>query len=414
MIEIKREQYLQKLIDSKGNGLIKIITGIRRCGKSYLLDPIFRTHLLAEGIPEDHIIKIELDRMSNRKFHHDPEGFERYIHSFIRDSQAYYILLDEIQLVDDFEFVLNGLLYERNLDIYVTGSNSKFLSSDIISEFRGRGDQIRVYPLSFSEYFRTVGGDRYKCWNEYLTYGGMPLILSKRNDTEKSAYLKELFEQTYFKDIIERHQIKRKDILDTLVNLLASSVGSLTNPQKIYDTFRSNGEKELSLTTINKYLSYLEDSFIVQKALRFDVKGKKYINTPQKYYFSDLGLRNARLNFRQQEETHLMENAIYNELLLRGYNVDVGVVEIRENGARIQTEVDFVCNAGNNRYYIQSALNLNTHEKTVQESRSLNHIKDNFKKIIVVKDHIKPWRTDDGIMVLGIFDFLLNKSSLDQ
>ena len=414
MIEIKRDKYLQKLIDSKGNGLIKIITGIRRCGKSYLLDPIFRTHLLSVGIPDDHIIKIELDRTSNRKFHHDPEEFERYIHSFIRDSETYYILLDEIQLVDDFEFVLNGLLYERNLDIYVTGSNSKFLSSDIITEFRGRGDQIRIHPLSFSEYFHTIGGDKYDCWNDYLTYGGMPLVLSKKNDAEKSIYLKELFDQTYFKDIIERHQIKRKDILDTLVNLLASSIGSLTNPQKIYDTFKSNGEKELSFTTINNYLSYLEDSFIVQKALRFDVKGKKYINTPQKYYFSDLGLRNARLNFRQQEETHLMENAIYNELLLRGYNVDVGVVEIRENGARIQTEVDFVCNAGNNRYYIQSALNLSTHEKTVQESRSLNHIKDNFKKIIVVKDQIKPWRTDDGILVLGIFDFLMDKNSLDQ
>ena len=414
MIEIKRDKYLQKLIDSKGNGLIKIITGIRRCGKSYLLDPIFRTHLLSVGIPDDHIIKIELDRTSNRKFHHDPEEFERYIHSFIRDSETYYILLDEIQLVDDFEFVLNGLLYERNLDIYVTGSNSKFLSSDIITEFRGRGDQIRIHPLSFSEYFHTIGGDKYDCWNDYLTYGGMPLVLSKKNDAEKSIYLKELFDQTYFKDIIERHQIKRKDILDTLVNLLASSIGSLTNPQKIYDTFKSNGEKELSFTTINNYLSYLEDSFIVQKALRFDVKGKKYINTPQKYYFSDLGLRNARLNFRQQEETHLMENAIYNELLLRGYNVDVGVVEIRENGARIQTEVDFVCNSGNNRYYIQSALNLSTHEKTVQESRSLNHIKDNFKKIIVVKDQIKPWRTDDGILVLGIFDFLMDKNSLDQ
>lgn len=414
MIEIKRDKYLQKLIDSKGNGLIKIITGIRRCGKSYLLDPIFRTHLLSVGIPEDHIIKIELDRTSNRKFHHDPEEFERYIHAFIKDSETYYILLDEIQLVDDFEFVLNGLLYERNLDIYVTGSNSKFLSSDIITEFRGRGDQIRIHPLSFSEYFHTIGGDKYDCWNEYLTYGGMPLVLSKKNDAEKSIYLKELFDQTYFKDIIERHQIKRKDILDTLVNLLASSIGSLTNPQKIYDTFKSNGEKELSFTTINNYLSYLEDSFIVQKALRFDVKGKKYINTPQKYYFSDLGLRNARLNFRQQEETHLMENAIYNELLLRGYNVDVGVVEIRENGARIQTEVDFVCNSGNNRYYIQSALNLSTHEKTVQESRSLNHIKDNFKKIIVVKDQIKPWRTDDGILVLGIFDFLMDKNSLDQ
>ena len=414
MVEINRDRYLQKLINSKENGLIKIITGIRRCGKSYLLDPIFKNQLLSDGTPEDHIIKIELDRTSNRKFHHDPEGFENHIHSFITDNDMYYILLDEIQLVDDFEFVLNGLLYERNLDIYVTGSNSKFLSSDIISEFRGRGDQIRVYPLSFSEYYNTAGGDKHECWNEYLTYGGMPLVLSKKTEQDKSSYLKELFEQTYFKDIIERKHITRTDVLDTLVNMLASSVGSLTNPQKIYDTFKSNGEKELSLTTINNYLSYLEDSFIVQKALRFDVKGKKYINTPQKYYFSDLGLRNARLNFRQQEETHLMENAIYNELLLRGYNVDVGVVEIREKDKRIQTEVDFVCNMGNNRYYIQSALNLDTHEKTIQESRSLNHIRDNFKKIIIVKEDIKPWRTDDGILILGIYDFLLNRSSLDQ
>ena len=413
MFEIKRDLYLQKLINSEGNGLIKVITGIRRCGKSYLLDPIFKKHLLITGVQEDHIVKIELDRMTNKKFHHNPEGFEKYVRSFIKDDNRYYILLDEIQLVDDFEFVLNGLLYERNLEIYVTGSNSKFLSSDIISEFRGRGDQIRVHPLSFSEYFAAVGGDKQDSLNEYLIYGGMPLVLSKRNDPEKSAYLKELFEQTYFKDIIERKQIKRKDILDTLVNILASSVGSLTNPQKIYETFKSRGEKELSLATVNAYLSYLEDSFIVQKSLRYDVKGRKYINTPQKYYFSDLGLRNARLNFRQQEETHLMENAIYNELLLRGYNVDVGVVEIREKGMRIQTEVDFVCNAGNNRYYIQSALNLGTHEKTVQESRPLNHIRDNFRKIIIVKDHIKPWHTDDGILVLGIYDFLLEKDSID-
>lgn len=414
MNEIKRELYLQKMISSRGNGLIKIITGIRRCGKSYLLDPIFKMYLLSEGIPEDHIIKIELDRASNKKFHHDPESFERHIHSLIKDNRTYYVLLDEIQLVDDFEFILTGLLYNRNLDIYVTGSNSKFLSSDLISEFRGRGDQIRVHPLSFSEYYNTVGGDIYNCWNEYLTYGGMPLVLSKKNDVEKTAYLKELFDQTYFKDIVERQQIKRKDILDTLVNILASSVGSLTNPQKIFDTFKSNGEKAISLTTINNYLSYLEDSFIVHKALRFDVKGRKYINTPQKYYFSDTGLRNARLNFRQQEETHLMENIIYNELLLRGYNVDVGVVEIREDGKRIQTDIDFVCNTGNNRYYIQSALNLSTHEKTIQESRSLNHIRDNFKKIIMVKDHIKPWRTNDGILVLGIFDFLLDKNSLER
>ena len=411
-MDIKRDIYLNRLISRKNNGLIKIITGIRRCGKSYLLDPIFRSWLLKEGIPEDHIIKIELDRISNRKFHKDPEAFNDYIHSLVKDREQYYLLLDEIQLVEDFELVLNGLLYEKNLDVYVTGSNSKFLSSDIISEFRGRGDQIHIGPLSFSEYYSAVGGDKADCWNEYLTFGGMPLVLSYSDDTGKSEYLKELFTQTYLADIINRNGIKRTDILDSIVNILASSVGSLTNPQKIYETFKSLGEKELSLNTVNSYLSYLEDAFIIKKALRFDVKGRRYINTPYKYYFADLGLRNARLNFRQQEETHLMENAIYNELLYRGFNVDVGVVEIREAGKHVQTEVDFVCNMGNNRYYIQSALNLSTPEKTKQESRSLNHIRDSFKKIIIVKDNIKAWRTDDGILVLGIMDFLLDPDSL--
>lgn len=411
-MDIKRDIYLNRLISRKNNGLIKIITGIRRCGKSYLLDPIFRSWLLKEGIPEDHIIKIELDRISNRKFHKDPEAFNAYIHSLVKDREQYYLLLDEIQLVEDFELVLNGLLYEKNLDVYVTGSNSKFLSSDIISEFRGRGDQIHIGPLSFSEYYSAVGGDKADCWNEYLTFGGMPLVLSYSDDTGKSEYLKELFTQTYFADIINRNGIKRTDILDSIVNILASSVGSLTNPQKIYETFKSLGEKELSLNTVNSYLSYLEDAFIIKKALRFDVKGRRYINTPYKYYFADLGLRNARLNFRQQEETHLMENAIYNELLYRGFNVDVGAVEIREAGKHVQTEVDFVCNMGNNRYYIQSALNLSMPEKTKQESRSLNHIRDSFKKIIIVKDNIKAWRTDDGILVLGIMDFLLDPDSL--
>lgn len=414
MQEIKRDIYLKQLINKKENGLIKVITGIRRCGKSYLLDPIFKNYLINDGVPEDHIIKIELDREKNRKYYNDASAFDEYIHSLIKDKDIHYIILDEIQMVEGFELVLNGLLYERNLDIYVTGSNSKFLSSDIITEFRGRGDQIHVRPLSFLEFYSAFQGDKYECWNEYLTYGGMPLILSMKTDAEKSKYLKDLFEYTYFKDIVERNKIKRNDILDALVNTLASAVGSLTNQQKIYDTFKSNGEKELSLNTVNSYLACLEDSFIVQKALRYDVKGRKYISTPQKYYFSDLGLRNARLNFRQQEETHLMENAIYNELLVRGYNVDVGVVEIREGNKRIQTEVDFVCNMGNQRYYIQSALNLTTPEKTEQESRSLNHIGDNFKKIIVVKDFIKPWRTEKGILIIGIMDFLLDPESLEK
>ena len=412
MKEIERDLYLNKIINRRENGLIKIITGIRRCGKSYLLDPLFKNYLLADGVKEDHIIKLELDRVENEKYR-DSKALNEYIRSLIKDKDMYYVILDEIQLVKGFEFVLNGLLYEKNLDVYVTGSNSKFLSSDIITEFRGRGDQIKVNPLSFAEFLSAFNGDKYEAWNEYVTYGGMPLILSKKNDEEKSQYLKELFEQTYIKDIVERNNIQRIDILDSLINMLASSVGSLTNPQKLFDTFKSNGEKELSLNTINSYIADIEDSFIVNKSTRYDIKGKKYIQTPQKYYFSDIGLRNARLNFRQQEENHLMENIIYNELLIRGYNVDVGVVEVREEGKRKQLEVDFVCNLGNKRYYIQSALNLDTKEKTIQESRSLNNIGDSFKKIIVVKDNIKLWRTDDGIVIMGIQEFLLNKDSLD-
>ena len=412
MKEIKRDLYLNKIINRRENGLIKIITGIRRCGKSYLLDPLFKNYLLTDGVKEEHIIKLELDRIENEKYL-NPKALNEYIRNLIKDKDMYYVILDEIQLVEGFEFVLNGLLYEKNIDVYVTGSNSKFLSSDIITEFRGRGDQIKVNPLSFAEFSSVFDGDKYEAWNEYVTYGGMPLILSKKNDEEKSQYLKELFEQTYIKDIVERNKIQRIDILDSLINMLASSVGSLTNPQKLFDTFKSNGEKELSLNTINSYLADIEDAFIVNKSTRYDIKGKKYIQTPQKYYFSDIGLRNARLNFRQQEENHLMENIIYNELLIRGYNVDVGVVEIREGNKRKQLEVDFICNLGNKRYYIQSALNLDTKEKTIQESRSLNNIGDSFKKIIVVKDNIKLWRTDDGIEIMGIQEFLLNKNSLD-
>ena len=409
---IKRDIYLNKLINRKENGLIKIITGIRRCGKSYLLNELFVNHLKESGVQDDHIIKLALDREEN-KHYHDSKLLNEYIFSNIKDKEMYYVILDEIQLVEGFEFVLNGLLYENNIDVYVTGSNSKFLSSDIITEFRGRGDQVRVYPLSFSEFVSAFDGDKYEAWNEYVTYGGLPLILSKKTDEEKSQYLKEEFEKTYIKDIIERNNIQRVDALDSIVKMLDSAVGSLTNPRKIYDTFRSNGEKELSLNTVNSYIRNIEDSFIVNKSNRYDIKGKKYIQTPQKYYFTDIGLRNARLNFRQQEENHLMENIIYNELLLRGYNVDVGVVEIREMSQRKQLEVDFVCNQGNKRYYVQVALNLDTQEKTQQESKSLNNIGDSFKKIIVVKDNIKLWRNEDGILIIGIQEFLLNKDSLD-
>ncbi len=412
MKKIERDVYLNKLIHRRDNGLIKIITGIRRCGKSYLLDPLFIDYLKSVGVKEDHIIKLELDREKNKKYL-DSKLLDEYIRSNITDSDMYYVILDEIQLVDGFEYVLNGLVYEKNIDVYVTGSNSKFLSSDIITEFRGRGDQVRVYPFSFSEFLKAYDGDKYEAWSEYVTYGGLPLILSKKTDEEKSQYLKELFEQTYIKDIIERNGVQRVDVLDAIINMLASAVGSLTNPQKIYDTFKSNGEKELSLNTVNSYIKNVEDSFIVNKANRYDIKGKKYIQTPQKYYFTDIGLRNARLNFRQQEENHLMENIIYNELLVRGYNVDVGVVEIRDNDSRKQLEVDFVCNLGSKRYYIQSALSLDTPEKTIQESKSLIHIGDNFKKIIVVKDNIKLWRNDAGIVIMGIQEFLLNENSLD-
>lgn len=413
MKRIKRDVYLQKLINKRDNGLIKVITGIRRCGKSYLLDPLFKDYLIKSGVKENHIIKLELDRLENEKYH-DPYKLNDYIKSKIKDNDKYYILLDEIQLVDNFESVLNGLLYMKNLDVYVTGSNSKFLSNDIITEFRGRGDEIKIFPLKFSEFVEAYEGNEYQAWGEYIIYGGMPLILSKANDEEKSKYLKDLFEQTYIKDIIERNNIQRVDVINAIVNMLASAIGSLTNPKKIYDTFVSNGEKDVSLNTINSYLKCIEDAFIVNKSERYDVKGKKYILTPQKYYFSDIGLRNARLNFRQQEENHIMENIIYNELIVRGYNVDVGVVEVRdENKNRKQLEVDFVCNLGSKRYYIQSALNLDTREKTLQEERPLININDNFKKIIVVKDNLKHWFTEEGILVIGIQEFLLNQNSLD-
>lgn len=413
MKEIQRKVYLDRLISRRENGVIKIITGIRRCGKSYLLDPIFKNYLIQSGVREDHIIKLELDKEENKKYR-DSHVLNEYIKSLIKDKEMYYILLDEIQLVEGFEAVLNGFLYERNLDVYVTGSNSKFLSSDIITEFRGRGDEVKIFPLSFSEYIENFEGDKYEAWNEYVLYGGLPLILSKKTDEEKAKYLKDLFEQTYIKDIVERNNIQRVDILDSIINMLASSIGSLTNPKKIYDTFVSNGEKEISFNTVNSYIKYIEDAFIINKSDRYDVKGKKYILTPQKYYFSDIGLRNARLNFHQQEENHIMENIIYNELIIRGYNVDVGVVEVRDdNKSRKQLEIDFVCNLGNKRYYIQSALNLDTREKTLQEERPLMGVNDNFKKIIVVKDNIKHWFTEEGILVVGIQEFLLDKNSLN-
>ena len=412
MKEIKRDVYLNKIIEKRENGLIKIITGIRRCGKSYLLDPLFKNYLLESGVKEDHIIKLDLDERKNNKFL-DPDQLDQYIRDLIKDNDQYFLILDEIQKVEDFESVLNGFLHIRNLDVYVTGSNSKFLSSDIITEFRGRGDEVRIHPLSFSEFYSAFNGTKEEAWEQYVVYGGLPRILSFKNEVEKSEYLKNLFEKTYLDDIVERNNVQRVDVLDAVVNILASSIGSLTNPNKLSNTFESSGFKDVSVNTITSYINYLQDSFLIEKATRYDVKGKKYIQTPYKFYFSDIGIRNCRLNFRQQEETHIMENIIFNELLYRGYNVDVGVVEIREGDDKKQVEVDFVCNQYNKRYYIQSALSLPTREKTIQEERPLMNIPDNFKKIIVVKDDIKSWISEEGISIVGLKEFLLNPNSME-
>lgn len=417
MKEIKRDLYLKALIDRKENEMIKIITGIRRCGKSYLLDPIFKNYLLAQNIKENHIIKLELDSLENEEYR-DKHKLYEYIMSKVKDEEMYYILLDEIQVVEGFESVLNSFLRKRNLDVYVTGSNSKFLSSDIVTEFRGRGDEIRVYPLTFSEFLSGYNGETRKAFKEYVTYGGMPYILSRKTEEQKSKYLNSLFENTYINDIIERNGIQRKDVLDAIINMLSSSVGSLTNPTKIANTFISNGMLDVSDKTVSSYIDYLLDSFMINKAERYDIKGKKYISTPSKYYFTDIGLRNARLNFRQQEEDHLMENIIYNELLVRGYNVDVGVIEKFENDStgktiRKQLEVDFVCNQASKRYYIQSAFAIPNKEKMEQEQKSLINIGDNFKKIIIVQEDINLWRNEDGVVIMSLEEFLLNPNSLD-
>ena len=417
MKEIKRDIYLQKLIDKKENEMIKVITGIRRCGKSYLLDPIYKKYLLSTGVKEDHIIKLELDSIENKEYL-DATKLYNYVMDKIQNDKMYYILLDEIQKVDDFESVLNSFLRKKNLDVYVTGSNSKFLSSDIITEFRGRGDEIRVYPLTFREYLPACNKDIDEALKEYITYGGMPYILSRKTDEEKSKYLNNLFNNTYINDIVERNNIQKNEILESLINILASSVGSLNNPLKLEKTFKSKGFKNVTAKTINTYIDYLIDAFMINKALRYDIKGKKYINTPSKYYFTDIGLRNVRLNFRQQEDNHLMENIIYNELLVRGFNVDVGVVEYttkdkNNKKMRKQLEVDFVCNKGSNRYYIQSAYSIPTKEKMEQEEQSLIKIDDFFKRIIIVENDIKLWRNEKGIVIMGLKQFLLDDNSLD-
>lgn len=412
-MEIKRDYYLQKLIDRKNNNLIKVITGIRRCGKSYLLNHLFRNYLLDSGVSENHIISIALDDDDNSDLL-DPKKLRQYINEKISDNDLYYILLDEIQLVSNFEGLLNGLLRKENLDIYVTGSNSRFLSSDIITEFRGRGDEIRVYPLSFKEFYSNYDGSKEDAWVEYYTYGGLPLVMNYKKEEDKMQYLDSQKQNVYLNDVIERNHIQNKEDLEKLIEIISSSIGSLTNPLKLSKTFRSY-DKNTLLTdkTIYNYLSYFEDAFIIEKALRYDIKGKKYIDTPYKYYFTDIGIRNAFLNFRQQEENHIMENIIYIELRRRGFKVDVGVVEVRNKEGRKQYEIDFIANKGNNKYYIQSALNIDTKEKREQEEKSFMNVNDFFKKVIIVKDNIKRWRDDKGIVIMGITDFLLDEDSLN-
>lgn len=418
MRKIKRDYYLNKLIKKQNNGLIKIITGIRRCGKSYLLDPLFKEYLISSGIAKDHIIKLELDDRKNKKYL-DPDILDEYIRSRIKDNKKYYVLLDEIQLVDDFVSVLNTFTYMDNVEVYVTGSNAKLLSKDIITEFRGRGDVIELHPLSFSEFVTAFNGSKEQAWNEYFLYGGLPLILTLETDDEKSEYLKRLFNEVYINDIIERHNINNIDEMNELINMLSSSIGSLTNPSRLENTFKSKKKVSLSDKTISSYIEYLIDAFLIKKAERYNIKGKKNIGAPFKYYFEDIGLRNARLNFRQLDDGHIIENIIYNELIKRGYNVDVGVVELNEKdehgiNKKPQYEVDFVVNKGNQKYYIQSAFQIPDHEKYLQETKSLNNINDSFRKIIIVKDDIKLRRDENGIIMISIFNFLLNENSLDM
>ena len=416
-MDIKRDKYLNDLINRMHNDMIKVVTGIRRCGKSYLLFHIFKNYLLEKGIPDSHMIMIELDQRKNKKYR-DPDAILDYIESRISDDEPYYIILDEVQMLNEFEEVLNSLLHISNVDVYVTGSNSKFLSKDVITEFRGRGDEIHIYPLTFKEFMEAYEGDIYHGWAEYVVYGGLPLTVMMKTEEQKIHYLTNLFQETYLKDIMERHRIEKTQELEDLVNILASAIGSLTNPPKIEATFKSVIQSAISLNTIRQYLEYLEDAFIINKANRYDVKGRKYIGTPLKYYFEDVGLRNARLGFRQIEETHLMENIIYNELRSRGYSVDVGMVEKRGkdiNGKEYknQLEIDFVANLGSKRYYVQSAFSMPTEEKLIQEKASLINVNDSFKKIIVVKDVVNVTRDEAGITTMSIYDFLLKENSLE-
>lgn len=413
-----RLQYINKLISHKHNKMVKVVTGIRRSGKSFLLFELFRNHLIDSGVKDNHIIAIALDDRLNKQFR-DPDVCLSHLINLVKDKEMYYVMIDEVQLMDDFVDVLNSLLHLPNVDAYVTGSNSKFLSSDVITEFRGRGDEIHINPLSISEICEAIPDiDWNRQWELYMTYGGLPMAVLYQTEKEKSDYLKRLLEETYLRDIKERHKILNDLELEQLLSIVASSIGSLTNPQKLSDTFLSSGKMKLSANTIKQYLDYLCEAYLIGKSERYDIKGKHYISTPYKYYFTDLGLRNAKLNFRQIEETHLMENAIYNELLVRDFNVDVGVVEVREkdennNAVRKHVEVDFVVNQGSKRYYIQSAFALPSIEKVRQETRPLISIPDSFKKIIVVKDDILLRRDDNGIVTMGLKQFMMDCNSLD-
>ena len=416
-MEIRRDTYLNKLISKRHNGLIKVITGVRRCGKSYLLFELFREYLRKSQVPDDHIIEMAFDAYENKKYR-DPKIFFPYLNERINDQDQYYVLLDEVQLLGDFESILNSLVRRKNVDVYVTGSNAKFLSKDIITEFRGRGDEVHMYPLTFAEFMSVYEGEKADGWRDYVLYGGIPLVLTFTSPDQKSDFLKSLFEETYISDIIGRNHIRNKAELEELLNILSSSIGSLTNPSKLAATFKSVKHTTISKMTIKHYIDYLEDAFLIDSAIRYDIKGKKYIDTPSKYYFTDLGLRNARLNFRQVEETHAMENIIFNELKVRGYNVDVGVVVMNETDhadkkIRKQLEIDFVCNKGSKRYYIQSAFVMHDEKKMQQEERPLINTGDGFKKIIITKDAIAPLYSEEGVLVMSIFDFLLNPDSMD-
>ena len=416
-MEIRRDNYLKQLVERRNNGMVKVVTGIRRCGKSYLLFTLFKRYLLENGVAPDHVIEIALDGIEDEELR-DPKVCYEYIRDEMEDDGIYYLLLDEVQFMPRFEEVLNSLLRIENIDIYVTGSNSRFLSSDIVTEFRGRGDEVRIYPLSFAEFYSVYDGDYDDAWDDYMTFGGLPQIAGLQSERRKADYLKNIFVNVYLKDVIERNRIQNEEEIGILVNVLASAIGSLTNPTKIANTFASERQMQYTNKTISRHIDFLEEAFLISKAARYDIKGRKYIGANQKYYFTDSGLRNARLNFRQQEPTHLMENIVYNELLIRGYNVDVGMMDAYEKnkeGKRVrkQLEVDFVVNQGSQRYYIQVAYDLSSEQKQEQEFHSLRNIPDSFKKIIIVNGSKKPWRNDEGFVIMGMKYFLLNPDSLE-